>query len=171
MFRTYVPWHPLAVTLAQLCTIKEGETVEQAWRIIDQIFESSGERVADAKDGMLWRPIKKLLKKAQAARASRILPPLQNMEISPMMNNYNISSTTIAEPQALLPWDTHATTDFTSESTSQIYTVDSETMLPWLVPLESTDSSLSWTDWNDFVVDTEQVNEPRRPEFHVFDFY
>lgn len=65
---TYVQWHPLAVTLAVLCSQTRGPVVEKAWAIVETVFEKWSDRVADTKRGTLWRPIRKLLAKAQAAK-------------------------------------------------------------------------------------------------------
>ncbi|KAI0441912.1 fungal-specific transcription factor domain-containing protein [Xylaria telfairii] len=69
---TYVQWHPLAVTLAELCTQTEGETVERAWQVVEFVFPRWSVRIADAKRGSLWRPIRKLYKKAKAAREAAL---------------------------------------------------------------------------------------------------
>lgn len=74
-FALYVQWHPLAVTLAELSAQTSGLLVERAWTIVDMVFDKWSDRVADNKRGTLWRPIKKLLGKARAARlqsASRV---------------------------------------------------------------------------------------------------
>ncbi|KAI1282854.1 fungal-specific transcription factor domain-containing protein [Xylaria sp. FL0933] len=68
--QTYVQWHPLAVALVELCTQTEGTAVEHAWRVIEFVFPRWSDRIADAKRGSLWRPIRKLYKKAKAARAA-----------------------------------------------------------------------------------------------------
>ncbi|KAI8961910.1 fungal-specific transcription factor domain-containing protein [Daldinia sp. FL1419] len=65
---TYVQWHPLAVALAELCTQTQGELVERAWRTVEDVFPKWSEVIADTKKGTLWRPIRKLYKKAKAAR-------------------------------------------------------------------------------------------------------
>lgn len=67
-FSTYVPWHTLAVALVELCTEVQGPLADRAWSIINRNYKKWSDRVADTKDGMLWRPIKSLFKKAQAAR-------------------------------------------------------------------------------------------------------
>ncbi|GAW21091.1 hypothetical protein ANO14919_106040 [Xylariales sp. No.14919] len=74
---TYVQWHPLAVALAELCTQTTGATVEHAWRVIEIVFPRWSTKIADAKRGSLWRPIRKLYKKAKAAReaARAHVPP------------------------------------------------------------------------------------------------
>jgi len=80
---TYVQWHALAVALAQLCSVGgageggEEETVEmealeeRAWRIIDDVFARWSDTVADSKKGSLWVPIRKLWKRAMAARMKK----------------------------------------------------------------------------------------------------
>ncbi|KAI1752180.1 fungal-specific transcription factor domain-containing protein [Xylaria castorea] len=69
---TYVQWHPLAVTLAELCTQTEGDVVEHAWQVVEDVFPRWSDRIADAKRGSLWRPIRKLYKKAKAAREAAL---------------------------------------------------------------------------------------------------
>ncbi len=70
LFSTWVQWHALAVTLATLCVHNQGPLVARAWRIIDLVYDAWAVRIADSTRGMLWRPIKKLMGKAQANRRS-----------------------------------------------------------------------------------------------------
>jgi hypothetical protein len=67
-FKTYVPWHALAVALAELCNETQGPLADDAWDIIAKGYDKWVERMADSKGGMLWRPVKSLMKKARAAR-------------------------------------------------------------------------------------------------------
>ncbi|KAI1123280.1 fungal-specific transcription factor domain-containing protein [Nemania abortiva] len=69
---TYVQWHPLAVALAELCTQTQGDTVERAWQVIETVYPRWRDKIADAKRGSLWRPIRKLYKKAKAAREAAL---------------------------------------------------------------------------------------------------
>jgi len=66
--RTYVPWHALAVVLSELCTQPTGPLADRAWEIIDSRFDDWNSRVAYVKEAMVWWPVKKLLKRARAAR-------------------------------------------------------------------------------------------------------
>ena len=70
--KTYPNWHPLAVALAELCSQVEGPLVDRAWAIVDTVFDKQGSRIADSKKGSLWRPIKKLYTRAQAARSQHV---------------------------------------------------------------------------------------------------
>ncbi|CAJ2499832.1 Uu.00g026850.m01.CDS01 [Anthostomella pinea] len=69
---TYVQWHPLAVALAELCASPRGEAADRAWAVVDGVFPVSSEIIADTKRGTLWRPIRKLHKKARAAREAAL---------------------------------------------------------------------------------------------------
>ena len=66
--RTWVQWHPLAVILAELCIQTEGPLVDRAWTVVGIVWNKYAERVVDTEGGNLWKAMKKLLKKAQAAR-------------------------------------------------------------------------------------------------------
>ena len=65
--RAWVQWHPLAVVLTELCVQTEGQLVERAWAVVENVWNMFGQRVADTTGGLLWNPLKRLLKKAQAA--------------------------------------------------------------------------------------------------------
>ncbi|KAI1490490.1 fungal-specific transcription factor domain-containing protein [Biscogniauxia mediterranea] len=86
----YVQWHPLAVALAELCTLHQQQQQQQqqqidshqqllqqrqqrqltdkAWTVIDVVFPKWSEVIADTKRGTLWRPIRALYRKAREAR-------------------------------------------------------------------------------------------------------
>ena len=68
LFRTYVQWHPIAFILSELCMRTEGDNVDRAWNAVNGVFNDWGEQVTRAHKGMLWRPMNKLMAKAQRAR-------------------------------------------------------------------------------------------------------
>lgn len=68
----WVQWHALAVMIAELCVQTEGPTVERAWNVVEAVFEETARHVADSDKGRLWRPIKKLMNKAQAVRRKHL---------------------------------------------------------------------------------------------------
>ncbi len=70
--QTYVQWHALAVTIAELCVETEGSMVERAWAIVEPAFEQMAKHVADSNRGMLWRPIKKLMNRARGVRQKHL---------------------------------------------------------------------------------------------------
>ena len=68
----YIQWHALAITLAELCVQTEGLMVERAWCVAEAMFVTTGQTVADSNKGMLWSPIRKLARRARAARQQRL---------------------------------------------------------------------------------------------------
>jgi Fungal specific transcription factor domain len=68
----WVQWHALAVMIAELCVQTEGQTVERAWQVVETVFEETSRHVADSDKGRLWRPIKKLMNKAQEVRRKHL---------------------------------------------------------------------------------------------------
>ncbi|KAI9648599.1 hypothetical protein NHQ30_003236 [Ciborinia camelliae] len=119
--QTFVPWHAIAVALAELCAEPTGALADEAWKVIEYHYNKWSEYVADTKDGMIWRPVKNLLKRARAARgreqglsasqASTVTLPFADpniyntgpelkTEFSPMVpdnNNYYQPSTMIGQ--------------------------------------------------------------------------
>ncbi|KAI1101060.1 fungal-specific transcription factor domain-containing protein [Jackrogersella minutella] len=91
---TYVQWHPLAVALAELCAQTRGELADRAWRTVDDVFPRWGEVIADAKSGTLWRPIRKLYKKAKAARSTATAAPTATTSASTTAASPPTSDTT-----------------------------------------------------------------------------
>ncbi|KAF2875847.1 hypothetical protein BDV95DRAFT_562751 [Massariosphaeria phaeospora] len=71
LFRTYVQWHAIAFLLSELCIRTKGEAVERAWRAIGA---TTGRwwfphfKKQQSKTGCLWKPLRKLMDKARAAR-------------------------------------------------------------------------------------------------------
>lgn len=69
LFRTYVQWHAVAYLLAELSIRTLGPEVDDAWQVVNSVFEEWDGTVAEHKKGMLWKPIRKLMIKAKGARA------------------------------------------------------------------------------------------------------
>jgi hypothetical protein len=78
LFRTYVQWHAVAFLLSELCTRTKGEAVERAWRALEVTVGRwwfPFNNVAGSnknQPGCLWKPLRKLLSKAQAAREKEL---------------------------------------------------------------------------------------------------
>jgi len=165
---TYVPWHALAVTLAELCNETQGPLADRAWGVIDRGYTKYSDRVADTKEGMLWRPIKGLLKRAQAARQrahqpdvmqpafqplidpalqdTRLTQQLPNISLDPTQNAFDISmmgdglGQMSQTPYPLFGNDFFSLTD---------------------MPLSTTDTfdeNMNWNDWNEFVLDVHAIS-------------
>lgn len=64
----WVQWHALAVMIADLHVHVNGPVVDRAWTLLDSQFDHMGERVADDRQGRLWKFMKKMLAKARQIR-------------------------------------------------------------------------------------------------------
>lgn len=70
MFEGWVDWHPLAVLLTELCSPQhDQQLVQRAWQVADVAFDRIALSVAEGTRGMLWKPLKKLMRIAQRKRA------------------------------------------------------------------------------------------------------
>ena len=169
-FDTYVPWHALAVALAELCTQTQGPLVDQAWTIIDKCYSKWSDRVADTKEGMLWRPVKRLFKRARAARygaqvvsgmrpvvETRLSNPLwQDMDIVSGLPNLSLegpmrSSSSSAMPSGLAS----STRPLGLPKTKSDLPVDLNFSTPLDIPMtaEELNGPINWDDWNAFISD------------------
>jgi hypothetical protein len=170
LLTTYVPWHAVAVMLAELATQPNGPLADRAWTIIQTRFKDWSARVADVKEAMLWDLIKVLLKRARAARDSRQLSEveraLQESDITTSLPD--LSSSPFL--QSRYSTDT-GNDDIFGQSYKQFEFVD-----PILEPsfdfmdLASSETvqenlgaadmmSNDFTDWNNFTLDVNALRE------------
>jgi hypothetical protein len=160
---TYVPWHALAVALAELCKETVGPLANQAWAIIDRGYGKWGERIADSRDGILWRPIKSLMKKARAARAHgqslaepQSAPSQPSLEPSSSASHHGISQPGFrAEPSQsdsldLLYFGISGSTAATTYSSSGLGTLNSSDDIHLT---EDRVNTSQWDHWNEFLFD------------------
>lgn len=75
LFLTHVQWHAVVFVLAHLCVYPADELAHRAWVIIDRVCDQWPSDNG-AKRGMLWKPIRRLMDRAQRIRASAKLRPL-----------------------------------------------------------------------------------------------
>jgi hypothetical protein len=105
LFRTYVQWHAVAFVLSQLCVRTTGPEVEKAWTTVDSVFDEWGGVVSASKRGMLWKPLRKLMNRAKAAREREVekqlrfpldgsLGPVSNKQLN-VVNGRRSSSKTL----------------------------------------------------------------------------
>lgn len=95
----YVQWHPLAVTLAELCVQRDSELAERAWKIVDQVYPRWKEVVADSSSGPLWRPIRKLYRKAKEAKTGAMMQGLSLNQASAAAHTKEAPSSIAIDPQ------------------------------------------------------------------------
>jgi hypothetical protein len=64
----WVPWHALAVAIAELCVCKDPSTMFQYWPVVDEVYQRSRLVIADSQQGMLWKPMERLMAQARTRR-------------------------------------------------------------------------------------------------------
>ena len=99
LFRTYIQWHAVAFLLSELCSRTLGPDVDEAWEVLDAVFEEWGGTVSAHKKGMLWKPIRRLMARARAARAKA----LELQRLAPPGRNFSIDVTTPRLPRLSMP--------------------------------------------------------------------
>ncbi|CAK3762626.1 transcriptional regulatory [Lecanosticta acicola] len=89
LFRTYVQWHALAFTLSELSHRTTGPLVERAWAAVEKTRDGTWvvSVTEEAGVGHLWRPLKKLYRKAKEARQRGLLE--EQMAMNPASNPPN----------------------------------------------------------------------------------
>jgi hypothetical protein len=60
-----VQWHPIAVAIAESYACEDLELLRQAWPLIETVFDQNAKRIADCRNGMVWKPIERLMKKTR----------------------------------------------------------------------------------------------------------
>lgn len=165
-FNTRVQWHALAATLAELCVQDKGPLVERAWKVVEVVFEDWADHIADSRKGMLWRPIKKLMNKAQAKRAES---SMRSMSITPQQ----------PLPQFTVPaydhfYDPNYSTpamSFPQDSTlavamddlpNQALCLDQKLAPNVLDSLDFDEAAnkINWAEWDEFMQDFEMGEQP-----------
>ncbi|EEY17744.1 conserved hypothetical protein [Verticillium alfalfae VaMs.102] len=170
----YPQWHPLAVALAELCAQTEGELVDRAWVVVEGAVPRLESMVADTRKGPLWRPVKKLLKKARGLRAEALNRRGSGVTDAPhgtsvaVVEENNDSVTDVvmlpaatqlsAEPYAADAGDAQADLSFLGEpwqwdNAQELYD-------EWVAPVEGGDPSMDWTTWNEFLADAQVEGSP-----------
>lgn len=117
LFRTYVQWHAVAFVLSQLCIRTKGPEADRAWQVINEIFGDINVHLSTQKRGMLWKPLRKLMARAKAAREKEMEkqkmfpldgtlgPAIRGVEaaMNPMANNTDYATNIDTNAQPLPP--------------------------------------------------------------------
>lgn len=94
----WVPWHAMAVALAGICSMENNKLADEAWELCDKAMRQYRDHVADTSNGMLWKPIEKLYKKAKAYRESQQNGTIANTVPPVMDNGMSWDATIINQP-------------------------------------------------------------------------
>lgn len=165
-FNTRVQWHALAAALAELCVQDKGPLVERAWKVVDAHFRHWAEYVADSRKGMLWRPIKKLMTKAQSKRAESNMKSMSITPQQPLPQFENPAYGHFYDPNPGSP-----ATSFLRDPASgvameylpiQSLNSDEQVSPDFLDSLNVTEpaNAINWAEWDEFMQDFEMAEQP-----------
>lgn len=157
LFRTYAPWHAVAVALAEICNQPHHTVADNAWEIIQSHFNDWSGRFLGTKEAMLWGPIKNLLKQARAAR--QLNQEKTNPHPTPPNPppNISLSPLTAFLPSTLPQNDPFTTHPFPTPPLNDLpFTFAPFNLLP-SNPI-STDPSNDLNEWYGFTFDVNALN-------------
>lgn len=78
----WVPWHALAVAIAELCVCKDPTVMSRYWSVVDQVYRRSRFVIADSQHGMLWKPLERIMAQAETRRQELLGPDLTSQFLS-----------------------------------------------------------------------------------------
>lgn len=93
--KTYVQWHAIAFLLNELCVRLEGEHVDRAWRAIEIVTSREWKAEHDSGNRLknhLWRPLRRLMTKARAAREAKLAEKGNTVNQSPLHAGAGLTS-------------------------------------------------------------------------------
>lgn len=167
--QTYVQWHALAVTIAELCVETEGAMVERTWAIVESAFQQMAQHVADSDRGMLWRPIKKLMNMARGVRQKHLTS--RTVMSTPLSSMMGLNAIDQKDPsvgtahsdlniEGYTQWTMKGLTEQIQEhqQANPIATSEPFDWTPWLTAATTTTTQsqdninlddMAWTNWED----------------------
>lgn len=165
-FDTRIQWHALAATLAELCVQDKGPLVERAWKVVDAVFEHWAEHIADSRRGMLWRPIKKLMSKAQSKRAESRMKSMSITSQQSLPQFTPFADSHFYDPNLSTP-----ARSFSQDSASGVTTGNHSNQSLDLARRASPDlldslninqapNAINWAEWDEFMQDFETAEQP-----------
>ena len=171
----WVQWHALAVMIAELCVQTEGPTVERAWGLVGTAFEEASWHVADSAKGRLWRPIKKLMNRAQDVRMKHLertnvassFSPCETFLRQTSWPNIQIleSNKSAVGPETRQLMDDYGLVPQVQEYAEEVSPLPmdwdswSATRLPDRIDYNDEMNQIAWTNWETFVDDFQAVGE------------
>ena len=193
LFRSYVQWYAVVYVLSELCVRTKGPAVDRAWATIEAVFRQWGERIASNRKGMLWRPMRKLLAKARAAREKELqraamfpldgslglIMPAENLGMQQMPGTPDLRNPVRFDQLTAFPDTAGMGTMPVGTSLQPKYPMDepqftSEDINRWMAEdstfapdFGSPEDMMNWTNWDDMVQDLDynvDAAPPRVPD-------
>ncbi|KAJ5899478.1 hypothetical protein N7495_004222 [Penicillium taxi] len=110
----WVPWHALAVALAELCVCKNPATMNEYWPIMKREYHRSSLTIADSQHGMLWRPLEKLMNQVIARKRELLgndISEFFNDVLDPVSMENPVIYTSMEQQNHIIPHAQHMPLD------------------------------------------------------------
>lgn len=125
----WVPWHGLAVALAELCVCKDPEIMSKYWPVVDQMYQRTSSMVADSQHGMLWRPLQKLMNQA----LNRKHELLGSQSLNQAINQVSLGEGITVDPAQ--PLNTHPLAEFSMADIGSTMAPSEQVNPPMAMPM------------------------------------
>ncbi|KAJ5671841.1 hypothetical protein N7507_000968 [Penicillium longicatenatum] len=124
----WVPWHGLAVALAELCVCKDPGTMSKYWPVVEQMYQRTSSMIADSQHGMLWRPLEKLMNQA----LNRKHELLGSQSLNQAINQVSLNGGVTVDPAQ--PLNTHPLTEFSMRDMGPTMATSEQMSQPMAMP-------------------------------------
>ncbi|KAE8353724.1 fungal-specific transcription factor domain-containing protein [Aspergillus coremiiformis] len=160
----FVPWHALAVAIAELCVCRELSVMERFWRIVREEYECLGDLIGDSHKGMIWKPMKKLMAQAEAKRTelfatSHITPRASSFPPTPPLQG-PVCSRAGMQPSVAWTGNLMLGTGPHTESGPAVTLPETVGLRPWPSVWDAVDfgcpvasNEMSWLNYENFIED------------------
>ncbi|KAE8149832.1 fungal-specific transcription factor domain-containing protein [Aspergillus avenaceus] len=159
----FVPWHALAVAIAELCVCNDLSLMEKFWGPVRDAYERQGDLIADSRKGIIWKPMAKIMAQAESKRSELLNaahPTPYPLHFTPLSIPVCSQPPTLPDP-ASLPGTGPGPTATTAGIYSPMVTL-SETVAfgPWTSVWDAVDygcpganNEMSWLNYENFIED------------------
>jgi hypothetical protein len=153
-WKEWTPWYALAVVLAELCRTPIGPQQDRAFSVAYETYKQRAVTIDDPDQGMLWKPITRLLRRATTLRArfeartavltpsatNRLLggaPRIEGLDIEPSFTSPALGY----EENRLFPPDTAPGPDEFGDSALDLQMLDFQL-----------ENGIPWIDWDELLL-------------------
>ncbi|KAJ5129586.1 Transcription factor [Penicillium bovifimosum] len=156
----WVPWHALAVALAELCVCKDPAVMVRYWSVVADVFERSRLVIADSQHGMLWKPMERLMAQAKARRNELLDLDASRHQVS--QGSFDVFSNLPEHPQPLMDFSLNLGDNAAQPPNMHVAPVPSSfTPVPWAnvwdamdlneATLQSGSDDTAWLNYENFL--------------------
>ena len=165
LFKTYAPWHAVAVALAEICHQPHSFLADSAWSIIQAHFKDWSSKVLGTKEAMVWDPIKNLLRRAREARQRS-----QDSSPSQQMSSVPPSRSGVQEDRAVDDFESKVSSDVSQAMTQSQEPFPFASLGTMTTSPIQPSISTNFGYWNDFTYDVNALGDTNLPGMSFFGY-